>query len=344
MGHHGDDDRAPAGSCPLVSVIVPVRDNPGGIRELIQCLAAQTISRDRFEVVIGDDGSRPELAPAVDTAEGWVRVVQGPPRTSYAARNRAAYAARGRILAFCDSDCLPEPTWLEEALAAIEDADVVAGEVTLVAPPRPTVWSLLTMDMFLDQERNVLLSRAVTANLIVKRQLFDKLWGFDESLPSGGDYDFVERSVGRGARLRYAAKAVVRHPTMEDGRAFLRKIWATNRWSAVRHARSGFQPELLGALSLLPVVGVIIARRQALRPVLSLYWPRLEVCGVTASWREDLRTLPLLYFVVSYVAGAGRVRGWLEGRRLARDGAKPTYGSPRGEPMPQQAASGRVPP
>jgi cellulose synthase/poly-beta-1,6-N-acetylglucosamine synthase-like glycosyltransferase len=162
---------------PLVSVIIPVRDNPDGIQETLASLARQTLPQDSFEIVIGDDGSRPELAPQVASGKSRPRVVKGPPRTSYAARNAAANLARGRVLAFCDSDCQPEPAWLEEALAALSDADVVAGEVKFTVPRQPTVWSLLTMDLFLDQKQNVLLSRGVTANLLVSRQLFNDLGG-----------------------------------------------------------------------------------------------------------------------------------------------------------------------
>jgi glycosyltransferase involved in cell wall biosynthesis len=299
-------------------VVVPVRDNPDGIRELIGRLEAQTLARAAFEVVIGDDGSDPASLTGLETADGWLRVIRGAPRTSYAARNRAAAAARGRVLAFCDSDCLPAATWLEQGVAALEETDIAAGEVTFIAPARATAWSLLTVDMFLDQERNVLLSRGVTANLFMRRRLFATLGGFDETLPSGGDYDLVSRAVQDGARLTHAPGAVVGHPTLDERRPFLRKIWATNRWSAVRRARAGERPELIGLLTFVPVVGVALARRHALRPVWRLCRPRLEACGLEAGWRQDLRALPFLYFIVAYVAGLGRTRGWLEGRRLAR--------------------------
>ena len=148
-------------------------------------MAAQTLAPNRFEVVISDDGSHPRSLEEVQTGDG-VRVIRGPRRTSYAARNQAVRVARGRVLAFCDSDCLPARSWLEEALAALENADVVAGEVRFAAPERLTGWSLLTIDMFLDQLRNVLLSRGVTANLVLRRELFETLGGFDESLALTG--------------------------------------------------------------------------------------------------------------------------------------------------------------
>jgi GT2 family glycosyltransferase len=73
------------------------------------------------------------------------------------------------------------------------------------------------------------LGQAVTANLFVQQALFERLKGFDATLPSGGDYDFVARAVKSGARLRYEPRAVVRHPTMDRAPRFPRKVWDTNR-------------------------------------------------------------------------------------------------------------------
>jgi len=323
----------------LASVIVPVRDNPAGIRALIEALGKQTLARDRFEIVIGDDGSREQVVKEIDGTAGWVHVTRGTPRTSYAARNRAVRASRGAVLVFCDSDCLPEPEWLEQGLAALENADIVAGEVSFVAPNRPTVWSFLTVDMFLDQGRNVILSRGVTANLFVDRELFVELGGFDDSLPSGGDYDLVRRAVDSGARLSYAPRAVVLHPTIDDARPFLRKVWTTNRWSAARRAREGEPFSLLAILEFVPFYGAAIARRRALRPLVRLYRPRLEMTGIPATWRDDLRTLSILYLFVAYIAGLGRVRGWLEGRRLVSrttETHRPLDTIEAGEPEPRR--------
>ena len=302
----------------LISVIVPVRDDPEGIREVLGYLAKQTIPQERFEIVVGDDGSEPELVPGVETAIGPARVVSGPPKNSYSARNRAAGAARGSIFAFCDSDCSPDPDWLENGLSALRRTDLVAGEVTFSPPSRPTVWSLLTMDMFLDQERNVVSSCAVTANLFVRRSLFEELGGFDESLPSGGDYEFTRRAVSRGASLAHAPAAIVRHPTIDGSTGFLRKVWFTNRWSAFRTARSGLRPELISLLTFIPFFGVSVARRRAARPLVRLCRARLIAAGLNPGWREDLKAIPLLYLVVAYVAGLGRAWGWLQATRSSQ--------------------------
>jgi GT2 family glycosyltransferase len=305
-------------SKPRVSVVIPVRDNPGGVRSVLERLAVQTLGRDAFEVVIGNDGSDPGPLDLFGTADRWIRIVHGAKRTSYAARNRATAAARGEVIAFCDSDCLPEPTWLEEGLAALGQADVAAGEVTFLSPDRPTIWSLLTADMFLDQERNVALGRGVTANLFVSRRLFDELGGFDESLPSGGDYDFVRRADAAGARVVYCPRAVVFHPTLDSRPEFLRKIRSTNRWAAVRRARDGARLDPLALTNLVPVMGVVIARRRALRPVWRLQESRLHAAHLVPTAFRTVLALLALHSLVAPVAVAARVRGWAEGSRLRR--------------------------
>ncbi|MCG8468872.1 MAG: hypothetical protein MJB57_11825 [Gemmatimonadetes bacterium] len=172
----------------------------------------------------------------------------------------------------------------------------------------------MTVDMFLDQSRNVRQSSAVTANLLVRRAWFERVGGFDESLPSGGDYDFTRRALSYGALLSHASGAIVRHPTIDRGCRFLRKVWFTNRWSAARRARRGVRPDLVGLLTFVPFFGVALARRQAHRPVLQLCRPRLVAVGLDPDWRDDLRAMPVLYLIVAYVAGVARASGWLSAK------------------------------
>jgi glycosyltransferase involved in cell wall biosynthesis len=295
-----------------ISVVVPVRDGVAGLRALVASLEAQTLPRERFEVVIGDDGSVDGGTDDLDSGDGWLRVTRGPPLTSYAARNRAAGLARGRVLAFCDADCLPDPSWLESGLAALEHAEVVAGEIRHLAPERRTVWSLLDMELSLDQESAVRSGTAMTANLFLRRDLFERLGGFDSSLPSGGDYDLVARLIDDGARLIYSADAIVRHPTCEDARSFLRKVWFRDRWITVRKRRSGTRLRLAGYLSLVPLAGPLWVRRRRGRP-LGLDRRRLQAGGVTVGLQENIRASFLLYLFLPYFSALAQLRGVFAG-------------------------------
>ena len=297
------------------SVIVPVRDGREHLRGLLAALRAQTLPPAAFEVIVGDDGSTDGGAADLDDAGGRVRALSGPRRNAYAARNRAAAAASAPVLAFCDADCRPEPGWLEAGLAALAEADLVAGEIRFELPERPTIWTLLDIDTFKDHERQVRSANAETANLFVRRELFERLGGFDDSLPAHGDFEFVARSVASGARLAYAGAAAVTHPTRNTARSFLQALWIMNHSYAVRETRAGCRPEGLKLRSWVPLVQTLRSRRR-FGCSLGLDRRRMAAHGLHLRARDDLRALPLMYVLMPYLCGAAQVRGWLDGRRM----------------------------
>jgi glycosyltransferase involved in cell wall biosynthesis len=299
----------------VVSVIVPVRNGGADLPDLLRALQAQTLPRARFEVVVGDDGSTDGSTNGLVSQDGWVRVAFGPPLNSYAARNRAVRLSHGSVLAFCDADCRPEPEWLEAGIRAIQESDLVAGRIRFSPPASRTVWAILDVDSFKDHERQVRQGTAETANLFLRRELFTRIGGFDDSLPEHGDFDFVQRCVAEGASLAYAEDAVVWHPTRDRARSFLRAVWIYNRWYAARESRSGRLPEGLKFRSWVPVVQTLRSRRRWDRSIgPDRRW--LELNGIEPRPRETLAALPLMYLLVPYLRGAAQLQGWRDGRRL----------------------------
>ena len=296
------------------SVVVPVRNGGADLQRLLEALRRQTIPTSRFELVIGDDGSTDGSTDDVER-EPWVVVTRGRPMNSYAARNRAVAASNAPILAFCDADCVPEPEWLEEGLRALESADLVAGRVRFIVPEQRTVWTLLDMDSYKDHERQTKQGTAETANLFLRRTLFDRMTGFDDSLPEHGDFDFVGRSVAAGASLAFAPEAAVWHPTRNRARPFLRSLWIYNRWYAARESRAGRLPEGLMLRAWVPLVQPLRARRRFGRSIgPDRRW--LGANGVRPRPLENAVALPLMYLLVPYLRGVAQIRGWFDGRRL----------------------------
>jgi hypothetical protein len=78
---------------------------------------------------------------------------------------------------------------------------------------RPTAAELYELIHAFPQERYVINnSFGATANLFVRRRVFDVIGWFDGALASGGDRDLCLRAVRAGFHLGYAPDAVVRHP------------------------------------------------------------------------------------------------------------------------------------
>lgn len=284
------------------SVIVPSRDCSDGLARLMQRLARQTLS-ERFEVIVVDDGSRDRLPDELTAGRPWPRVVRTSGCNSYAARNIGAELARSPVLAFTDADCLPRSDWLEQGLAMLGLADVVAGQVEMILSPRPSVWAVIDAMLF-DQQRFVQMGKAATANLFIPRALFERHGGFDETLPSGGDWDFVERVRRQGARLAFAPAAVVEHPTRDGATAFLRRRWRIERAFGCRARRDG--------LSLLAFNGkreAVVRRRLGF--AVGYDRARLEELRVAAGWRMRLRSAPARWVVIPAVDALAQATGVL---------------------------------
>lgn len=211
---------------PTVSVIIPVRDDP----RLMVCLEAvrrQTYPAALVEVVVADNGSR---TPVAESLRGLpnLRCVSEPEGGSYAARNAAVLASTGAVLAFTDADCLPEPTWLEEAVAAIAaGADIVAGHVQVYARDdrRPHPVEAYELVHAFPQETYVSRGGAsVTANMCTTRAAFDAAGPFRAELASGADIEWSQRANSLGMRTVYRPSALVRHPARDSYRALRSKL------------------------------------------------------------------------------------------------------------------------
>jgi glycosyltransferase involved in cell wall biosynthesis len=312
----------PAGGV-LVSVVVPVRDGSDHLRALAGALARQTLPRESFEVVIADDGST-SLPTDVESEDGHVRVLPGPATNSYAARNRGVAASSGEILAFCDADCVPEPEWLERGIAALESADMVAGRFRFELPEPRTVWTLIDMDTSKDHELLVRLGLAETANLFLRRRLYDDVGGFDGTIREHGDFDFVERCVQAGARLRYGPDVVVWHPARRTMASVLRAHWVYSRGYAERRALQHRGADGLKLRTWLPFVSTLRARRRAGLP-LTVATPWLKENGVEPSRRERILAVPIIYFVMPYWRNLAQLVGAIAGvRRRGRAGGRRT--------------------
>src|SRR5262249_7704667 len=101
---------------------IPTRNRAALLRDSLESLARQTLARDRFEVVVVDDGSTDET-PTVcaELAERLhLRHVPLAPSGIAAAKNAGILAARGTIVCFFDDDDVADPEMLMEHLRVHE--------------------------------------------------------------------------------------------------------------------------------------------------------------------------------------------------------------------------------
>jgi glycosyltransferase involved in cell wall biosynthesis len=205
-------------SCDLfVSVIIPVYNDSERLKTCLQALENQTYSKELYEVIVVDNNSEEDIKSIVNQFN-QAQIAHESRRGSYAARNKGISIAKGKILGFTDSDCIPAADWIEkgvEKLLQISNCGLVAGEVQLFFknPKKPTVFEIYDSMNFLRQKYYIENYKfGATANVFTFKDVFKEVGLFNSELKSGGDSDWGKRVFSAGYTQVYADNVLVKHP------------------------------------------------------------------------------------------------------------------------------------
>ncbi|MFC6797279.1 glycosyltransferase family 2 protein [Haladaptatus sp. DYSN1] len=277
---------------PRVSIIVPVLNDPVGLKQTLTTLSAQT--DPDFEVLVVDNGSTDDtraVARAFARRDERVKLlVETAVQSSYAARNRGIRHARGFLLAFVDANVTVEPGWLEAVVERMgKDVSYLGCAVEVSSEGRETFaakYNRLTdlrVAYFVHR-----LGFAPTCCLVVRTALVEAVGPFDDRLTSSGDVEFGNRVAGAGYQLVYAPDIVMRHPSRTSVRALVKKAVRIGRGKSQLRR---YYPERYGT----PLRGIVNPAaylpptRRALR-TLVVGWESLSI-------REKLGVFGLFYLL-----------------------------------------------
>ena len=213
---------------PFVSVIIPVYNDTERLAKCLTALTFQTYPENRFEVIVVDNASSDEPAVLQPTLRQSL-FLKEPKPGSYCARNKGIEAAKGEILAFTDSDCIPQPDWIRngvKALTAAQGCGLAVGRVKVFFkdPNRPTASEIYESIHAFNQENKVSnFHHGATANIFTYRCVIEKVGVFKANLKSGGDVEWGKRVFAAGYRQVYVDDACVLHPARHSLKDIYRK-------------------------------------------------------------------------------------------------------------------------
>lgn len=203
---------------PFVSIVVPIYNRKYWIEELLPTLWEQQYPRERYEIIMVDNGSKDgawewvnEQAEASPVAMRCFRN-DDPVKVPAASRNKGIREARGEIVAFTDSDCQVTPGWLTGLVASFtEGVGIVEGR-TIPVPGDPA--PPLTRIKVIDGTRSLF----DTCNIAYRKEALDKVGGFARDFYENGypryygeDLDLGYRVKAAGYAVAFASTALVMH-------------------------------------------------------------------------------------------------------------------------------------
>jgi GT2 family glycosyltransferase len=230
---------------PFFSIVIPTYSRPERLATCLQSITQLDYPRDRFEVVVVDDGSEPPLESVVAPFQNQLnltllRQANAGPAT---ARNIGAARAKGKYLVFTDDDCAPLPEWLQALEAHFATVpDCAIGGRTLNALPDNlySTASQMLID-YLYEYYNADPNQArffASNNFALPANYFREIGSFDTTFPlaAGEDRELCDRLLQNNYRLMYVPEAQVYHAHHLTLRRFWRQHFNYGRGAFHFHA------------------------------------------------------------------------------------------------------------
>lgn len=220
-----------------LSFIIPAYNEEEHIASTIQSIRssvdASSIRVGRlfsYEIIVVDNGSKDQTS--LVCRQMGVLPIESLATTIGALRNVGARSASGSVLVFLDADITLLPDWSEcfpEVFKMlIESPSNISGSKVLPADPA----TFLSRVWFQENKKD--LGYMNSAHLLIHRDFFAKLSGFDESLVSGEDSDLSRRAIILGGSIRpVSGLKVIHHGSPSNLWEFFRR----ERW----HGHGDFQ-------------------------------------------------------------------------------------------------------
>jgi glycosyltransferase involved in cell wall biosynthesis len=306
---------------PLVSVVIPCRNEEPYIARCLDSVLASDYPRERLQILVVDgrssDGTRPLLVRYV-ALHPTIVLLDNPRGTTPAGLNVAIRAASGDIVIRMDTHVLYPPDYIPRLVAGLQEsgADIVGGVLlTVPADDSPTAQAIAVG----------LSHRFGVGNTVplgcYRREIFDRIGMFDEELIRNQDDEFNFRLITRGGRVlllpdvlcRYLARRSFRQLASryyEDGYF---KPLAARKVGRVMTVRQLIPAALVGCLSSSAALALWIPAARYLFALLAGGYALLvALFAARAARAHGLRcaaALTLVFPVLHFSYGSGSLRG-----------------------------------
>ncbi|MBW0101553.1 glycosyltransferase family 2 protein [Pseudonocardia sp. KRD291] len=293
---------------PSIAFVVATLDEEPGIEACVRSLLQQRYPADRIEVAVADGGSTDrttEIVSALAAADGRVRLLHNPRRIAASAFNIGIASTSGDVVSLVSAHSVTDPAYAVLLAEAFEEsgAALVGGRMDAVAeagatPMAQAIVRATSSPLGLGPARFHYSDRPGWVDTAFpgayKRDLFDEIGGFDESLVRNQDDDLHLRARLAGHRMWFEPRLRSDYRPRPTLRRLWRQYHGYGRWraaTAVKHRRVASVRHLAPAALVAGLAAgpVALAAGGRMRPVAGTWAVGVVAwAGVlaVAAWRE----------------------------------------------------------
>ncbi|MFQ5880052.1 MAG: glycosyltransferase family 2 protein [Dehalococcoidia bacterium] len=198
---------------PLVSIVIPLRNEERYVGRCLQSLAQQDYSSERLEVLVVDghssDSSRMVVEDCARRSPFPVRLLNNHRRITSSALNIGIAAARGDVIGIASAHSWLAPDFVSQGVRLLceREVDCVCGPIASVGEALVGRAIALAMShpfgvgdaRFRYSQREQLVDAAAFA--LYRRGVFARVGGFDQGMKGDSDADFHYRLTEMGGRI-----------------------------------------------------------------------------------------------------------------------------------------------
>lgn len=248
----------------MVSFVIPVKNDAKRLQSCLESLARQNAPGVDKEIIVLDNGSSDN---SVEVASKMGAIVKSVPELSVAQlRNKGAFSSKGKLIAFVDADHVLAENWLIAGVSTMDEPGCGIAGAPCIIPPSAT-WVQCSYDRFRRHPQMKMEAEWLgSGNMLILRDLFLELNGFDESLETCEDVDLCQRAKKNGWHI-------IADPDMKSihfgDPATLKSLFFGELW----RGRNNFRVTMKGPITLRALLSLII-------PILNLSGLLLILAGI----------------------------------------------------------------
>ena len=219
---------------PRISIIIPSYNSEKTISRCLEALRHQSLPRSEYEIIVIDDGSldnTQQILNSMPDIRAYFQNNDGPS----SARNFGVKQSQGEIIVFTDSDCIPDPDWLDKLTAPLAQPEV-AGSKGVYRTRQKGLIARFCQKEFEERYRHLSQYQYIdfvdSYSAAFRKDAFYSVGGFDTEfpLPNNEDVELSYKLASRGYKMVFVPDAAVYHAHPDQLSRYLKLKFSRAFW------------------------------------------------------------------------------------------------------------------